>query len=77
MFSFAHPVEVISAFEKYCCSFYSSSLWDLQSPAAESLCATWRTAVKLAWGVERATHTYFVHHMLAEGYRPLKATLLS
>ena len=23
MFSFAHPVEVISAFEKYCCSFYS------------------------------------------------------
>ena len=39
MFSFAHPLEVISAIDKYCCSWYGSNLWDMESSAVESVCA--------------------------------------
>ena len=63
--------------EKYCCSWYGSNIWSLQSPAVESLCAAWRTAVKLAWNVDRACHGYFVSSVLAPGFRPIKACLLS
>ena len=77
MFSFAHPSEVITAIDKYCCSWYGSSIWCLQSSAVESICAAWRTAVKLAWNVDRACHGYFIDQVLAPGFRPLKASLLS
>ena len=77
MFHFAHPSEVISAIDKYCCNWYGSSLWCLRSSAVESICSSWKTAVKLAWNVDRACHGYFVTHVLAPSYRPLKASLLS
>ena len=77
MFNFAHPLEVITAVEKYCCSFYSSNLWDLNSPGVDSVCAAWRTNIKLAWNVDRACHRYFVSEVLAPETRPLKVSLLS
>ena len=77
MFNFAHPMEVITAVEKYCCSFYSSNLWDLNSPGVDSVCAAWRTNIKLAWNVDRSCHCYFVSEVLAPDMRPLKVSLLS
>ena len=77
MFSFAYPCEVITAIEKHCCSFYGSNLYDMRSPAVQSLCAAWRTAIKLSWNVDRASHSYFIPAILAPGLRPLQASLLS
>ena len=77
MFNFAHPLDIITAVEKYCCSFYSSNLWMLDSPEVESLCSSWRTNIKLAWNVNRACHTYFISEVLAPTVRPLKSSLMS
>ena len=71
VFSFAYPGEIITAIEKHCCSFYGSNLYDLRSPAVQSLCAAWRTAIKLSWNVDRASHSYFIPAVLALGLRPL------
>ena len=72
MFSFAHPSEILLAIDKYCCSFYGSSIWCLQSPAVESLCSAWRTSVKLAWNADHACHGYFISSVMSPGSRPIK-----
>ena len=46
-FSFAHPIEKITAIEKYCTSAYASSLWDMMGPAANSYFSAWNTGIKL------------------------------
>ena len=46
-FSFAHPVEKITAIEKYCSSAYGSSLWNMMGPAAKSYFSAWNTMIKL------------------------------
>ena len=45
-FSYAFPEQIVEAVDKYACSFYSSNLWDLNSPEAESVFATWRTNLR-------------------------------
>ena len=65
MFSFAYPSEIIAAIDKHCCSFYGSSLYNLQSAAVDSLCAAWRMAIKLSLNVDRATHGYFITTVFA------------
>ena len=72
-FYFAHPHEQILATEKYFTALYGSNLWDLASPEAEMVFATWRTGHKLtwrtghklAWGVHRGCRTYLLQHVLA------------
>ena len=56
-FSFASPVEILSAIKTYCCSFYGSMLWDLDGDGARKFFNSWSTAVKLTWAVPRATRT--------------------
>ena len=76
MFGFAHPVERITAVEKHCTALHGSSLWRLDSPAAESLFSSWRTNIKLTWEVPRNCHNFFVDHVLAPHVWSLKASLL-
>ena len=40
-FEFAHPIEQISATEKYCTSMYGSNLWNLDSREAEMVFSAW------------------------------------
>ena len=76
MFSFAHPVERITAVEKHCTALHGSNLWRLDSPAVESLFSSWRTNIKLTWEVPRNCRTFFVDHVLAPHVWSLKASLL-
>ena len=64
-FGFASPLEVLKAVKFYTCDFYGSMLWDLGGDQVKQLLNCWSTCVKLAWNVPRATHTYFVDHLLA------------
>ena len=75
-FSYSYPEQIVEAVEKYCNSFYSSNLWDLNSPEAESIYATWRTNLKLAWDCPRATRSYLVQEVLACGQDQIKTRLL-
>ena len=51
--------------------------WPLFSGKAVEVFNTWNTCVKLAWGVPRSTHRYFVDNLLSSGIPSLKASLLS
>ena len=62
-FSFAHPMEVLRAVNIYCCDHYGGMLWDLQSNMATQYFNSWSTCVKLAWGLPRDTHTYFLDYL--------------
>ena len=59
-FSFAHPVEIIHAMKVYCCDHYGSVLWNLNGKMANQVFRVWDTAVKLAWGILRQAHSYFL-----------------
>ena len=75
-FSYSYPEQVIEAVDKYCCSFYSSNLWDLNSPEAETVFASWRTNLKLAWDCPRATRGYLVQEVLSGGQVPVRTRML-
>ena len=62
-FDFAHPMETLKAVNLYCCDHYGGMLWDLQGNMASQYFNAWNTCVKLAWGVPRATHTYFLDYL--------------
>ena len=66
MFQFAHPAQVLQAINVYACHFYGSMLWNLYGPGATQVFRSWNTCVKLAWGVPRWSHNYFVEHVLSK-----------
>ena len=66
MFEFAHPLEKLTAINVYCNSWYGSMLWDLYGTAAGCAFRSWNTTAKIAWGLDRATHTYIVDHLLTK-----------
>ena len=75
-FSTAYPPQQLYAIEKYCCSWYGSNIWDLNSKETEMACASWRTCYKLTWDVPRATRSYLVQETLTPGVTPLRVRLL-
>ena len=76
-FSFANPVEILSAMKVYCSSFYGSMLWELGGEGANKVFNSWTTAVKLTWGVPRATRSYLVQQVLDSGLTSAKVDILS
>ena len=76
-FSFASPVEIISAFKVYCSSYYGCMLWDLGGEKAGQVFNSWTAAIKLAWGVPRGTRTYLVQQVLAPGITSAKVDILA
>ena len=76
-FYFAHPLEQISAIDKYCSSVYGSVLLDLRGDAASSIYSAWKTGVKLSWGISRSCHMYLLQNVLAPGSVSLRVRLLT
>ena len=76
-FKFASPVDVVQALEVYCSSFYGCMLWDLAGQGASQLYNSWKTAIKLAWFVPRATRTYLVQQVLSAGHTSAKVNILT
>ena len=75
-FSFAHPIEVLQAVSIYCCDHYGAMIWDLGSNMTIQYYNAWNTCIKLAWGVPRSTHRYFLDY-LAGGLMSFKRDLLT
>ena len=75
-FDFAHPMEVITANQKYNDSHYGHQLWDLPNQSAGVTFASWRTNIKLAWSLPRNTKSYFIDHLLAQQVVSPRVSLL-
>ena len=56
-------MEILHAVRVYCCDHYGSMLWDLQGDLFKRYCNTWKTCIKLTWGVPRSTHSYFLDYL--------------
>ena len=76
MFEFAHPAQVLQAVNVYACHFYGYMLWNLYGPGAGQVFRSWNTCVKLAWGVPRWCHNYFVENVLSCGIPPVRQRVL-
>ena len=61
----------------YRSTIYSSVMWPLFGDGAKKVFNCWNTCVKLAWCVDRATHTYFVDNFLASGFPSLMMSTVS
>ena len=77
LFSFASPLEILTAQKVYTCSFYGSNLWDLGGNMASQVYNSWGTGVRLAWDVPRATRGYLVQHVLSGGLSSARVDILS
>merc|ERR1719186_1998231 len=75
-FGFGSPPEVLRAVKLYVGSHYGSMLWDLGSDMASQYFNAWSTCVKLTWQVPRATHSYFVEHLLSCGLSSVRVDTL-
>ncbi len=60
-------------FRQYCCSYYGSPLWPLQSDGVESLCVAWRKALRIIWRVHPQTHCDVIAAL--SGQKPLILSL--
>ena len=76
-FSFASPVEILSAVKIYCASFYGCMLWDLCGEGATQVFNAWTTCMKLTWDVPRATRKYMVQQVLGAGLTSVKVDILA
>ena len=76
MFKFAQPNQVLEAVRTYCCSMCGAMTWSLCSPQAMQVYNCWNTCVKLAWGLPRSTHSYFVDNLLSGGIPSVRVCLL-
>ena len=77
VFHFAQPNQILRAVQTYCFDMYGAMTWPLFSEKARQVFNTWSTCVKLAWGVPRATHTYFVDNLLSAGLPSIRACVLA
>ena len=56
IFDHLYSILKISVLASFCCSFYGSSLWLLNSTAVHSLCVDWRKSLRILWRVHPMTH---------------------
>ena len=75
-FRFAHPANILKIIQIHCFSFYSSNLWNYSHEETAKLFRSWATSVKVAWNIPRATHSYFIDHLLHCGYQSIKSMII-
>jgi hypothetical protein len=76
-FSFADPVEILSAVKVYTCDFYGAMLWDILGYTTDKLYKSRNTCIKLVWTVPQATHTFFLDHLLCVGFSYVRTDLIA
>ena len=55
---------LIKLFDSYCCSFYGSQVWNINSPGFNRCCVQWNKAVRRILKVPYRTHTWLLGPLL-------------
>ena len=76
MFSFAHPMEITRAVDKYCTAFYGSNIYDFRTNL-QPIVSAWKTNVKLTWNLPRGCRSYCLDFLLSPQITSLRARLMS
>ena len=77
MFNFALPEQILNAVKVYSAYFYGAMTWDLYGDMVGQVYRSRNTCVKLVWDLPRATHNYFVEHLLAKDFCSVRKMLLT
>ena len=59
-FHFVSPQVLLNLYDKYACSFYGSSLWNLFNADSLRIYNAWNVSVRYAYNVPFNTHIYFI-----------------
>ena len=63
-FYFSSPTVKSRLYEVYCCSFYSSSIWDLFSRDCDKLYKSFNVAIRIGYDLPRNSHRYFIEEVI-------------
>ena len=75
-FSFAAPLQILTAVRILCSHAYGSILWRLNSTAASSFFKAYSSCVRRIWRLPVNTFTYIVEGHLTSGVKPLRNLVL-
>ena len=70
MANFGHlqaPV-LCKIFKTFCCNFYGSPIWDINSPGFRKICTTWNIGVRTVLKLPFDTHSYFLGPLLRQNH---------
>ena len=56
---------------------YGTILWCLRSKGVKRVFSSWKTGIKLAWGVHRGCRTYLLQSVLAPGQCSMRARVIT
>ena len=62
-------------FRSYCCSFYGSQLWDLNSNGFRSCCIQWNKAVRKLFRLPYRTHTWLLGPLIDQPHISIQLTV--
>ena len=55
-------------FKTFCCNFYGSPIWDINSPGFRKICITWNIGVRTVLKLPFDTHSYFLGPFLRQNH---------
>ena len=55
-------------FKTFCCNFYGSPIWDINSPGFRKICITWNIGVRTVLKLPFDTHSYFLGPLLRQNH---------
>ena len=58
-FSHLQAHVLCTIFKTFCCNYYESPIWDINSPGFGKICATWNIGVRSVLKLPFDTHSYF------------------
>ena len=73
-------------FQTYCCSFYSSEIWNLSNSSFDDICTAWNLAVRRNFNLPYNTHRYLlpyivqtrhIRNQLVDSFRTFFTTCMS
>ena len=55
-------------FKTFCCNFYGSPIWDINSPGFRKICTTWNIGVRTVLKLPFDAHSYFLGPLLRQNH---------
>lgn len=60
------PIVVAKLFKSYCCSYYGSCIWYINSKGFNKICTAWNIAIRRMFGLHYETHRWILGPLLGQ-----------
>ena len=59
---------LVPLFKTYCCTFYGSQMWQVNSQYINSVCTTWNKGVRRIFNLPHDAHTWLLGPLLKQNH---------